>query len=199
MRKGSFLQDGKGIPAMAGLLLFALCCTPLLGCIIPQDEQLLGELPPKRNSPLKIIPGGEVPVQRTTYFNGNACSTANLPFKLKVQDEDLGDVVSSMWFIGKTTNEPFRPSAIPGGSKVRSVTAPSSLGFKSALANLPAGSTEVLVVYVADTLFEEPVGGVINLQPRAPTTLPDGSQVVDEGSYDTFTWVLDVERGEPCP
>ena len=184
---------------MAGLLLFSLCCTPLLGCIIPQDEQLIPELPPKRNGPLKIIPGGEVPVQRTTYFNGNACATANLPFKLTVEDEDTADVVSSMWFIGKTTNDPFRPTSVAGGSKIRSVTAPSSLGFKSALANLAAGSTEVLIVYVADTLFEEPVGGVIKLQPRAPIQLPDGTPVVDEGSYDTFTWVLDVERGEPCP
>ena len=181
--------------AMAGLLLTCLGCIPMTGCLFPQDEQVIGELPPKRNGPLKILPGQQ-PAQRTTFYNSTSCLGLNLPFKLTVEDEDVADVVNSIWFIGKTSSQPFPPSPIAGGTSVaRVVTAPSSLGFRSALANLAAG-TEVLTVFVGDTAFEEVVDGNIVLVMRAPKTLPDGSSAVDKGSFDSFTWVLDVKA---CP
>jgi hypothetical protein len=179
---------------MAGLLLCVMGCTPLMGCLFPQDDQqVIGDLPPRRNSPLKIV-SQDPQDPRTTFYNTTACPSANPSFKLIVEDEDLGDVVNSLWFIGKTTTQPFQPSPVSGGAQRRSVAAPSSLGFKSALANLPAG-TQVLTVYVADTAFQETVDGQIALVAREPKTLPDGSTAVDKGSYDSFTWTLDVE---PC-
>ena len=193
MHKGLFLQDSKGAPAMAGLLLFALCCTPLLGCIIPQDEQLIGELPPKRNGPI-AIKRTDPPTVRTTWYNSTSCPSLEPSFKLTVEDEDLGDVMSSLWFIGDTNTQPYAPTPLPGGSNPRNVFPPSSLGFKSALANLIAGSAAVLTVYVADTSFQEVVGGQVALVPR-DTKLPDGGSL-DFGKMDSFTWVLDVEA---CP
>ncbi len=180
---------------MAGLLLFALGCTPLLGCLIPQDEQLIPELPPRRNGPIKIVQT-EPKDPRTTYFNSTACLSLEPTFKLTVEDEDLADTVFSLWFIGNTSTQPFRPTQVPGGSKTRSVTAPSSLGFKSALANLPSG-TAVLTVYVADTDFQEVIGGQVSLVARDPKLVPpDDTPVVDPGTMDSFSWVLDVEA---CP
>ena len=180
---------------MAGMLLCVMGCTPLLGCLFPQDDQqVIGELPPKRNSPLQIK-STDPQDPRTTFYNTTLCLERNPTFKLIVEDEDVLDVVSSLWFIGKTTTQPFTPSPLGGSTQRRSVSAPSSLGFKSALANLAAG-TKLLTVYVADTAFQETVDGQIALVDRPPRTLPDGTVAIDKGSYDSFTWTLDVE---PCP
>ena len=189
MRKRLKLQGDKDRAAMAGLLLTVLGCIPLAGCLFPQDEQVIGELPPKRNGPLKIV--SQVPQDpRTTFFNSTTCP--NQVFMLTIEDEDLADVVNSLWFIGKTTSQPFPTSPLSGGSKVRSVASPNSLGFKSTLANLPTG-TEVLTVYVADTAFQEVVDGQVALVAREPKLLPDGSSGLDRGSFDVFTWTLDVK------
>ena len=193
MRKSSERQDKKGAPAMAGLLLCVMSSTPLLGCLFPQDEDVFPELPPKRNSPLQIK--AQAPELRTTFYNSTMCQSLNKPFTLTVEDEDTVDVVSSIWFIGETTTQPFIPTSVPGGSKIRSVTAPSSLGFKSALANLTAGRTQTLTAYVADTLFQEVLGGNVEVQLREER-LVDGVLVRDVGYKDSLTWVLDVE---PCP
>lgn len=188
-------QGKRGIPAMAGLLLTALCCIPLQGCLIPQDdEQVIGELPPKRNSALAIR--GPTPKgPRVSVYNSTTCPGIQPEFSLTVDDEDLADVMSSLWFIGGTTTQPFQPTPVPGGTQRRTVTAPSSLGFKSALLNLPSG-TEILTVYVGDTTWREVVGGDPDMVDREPKLLPDGSSISDKGTSDTFTWTLDVG---PCP
>lgn len=194
MRNALESHDDKGSRAMAGLLLCVVVCTPLLGCLIPQDEQVIGELPPKRNSPLKIV-SQEPQEPRTTFYNSTACLGLNPTFKLIAEDEDLADPVFSMWFVDKSNaSQPFQPSRIEGGMQRRSVTAPSSLGFKSALANLGAG-THLLTAYVADSNFLEPIDGQVTVF-RPDRVLPDGTKVPDKGSIDNFTWVLDVE---PCP
>ena len=187
-------HDDKGAPAMAGLLLCVMVSTPLLGCLIPQDDQVIPALPPKRNSALKIV-SQEPQEPRTTFYNSTSCLGLNPVFVLIAEDEDVADIVYSMWFVDKSNaSQPFRPNLIPGGgSQRRSVTAPSS-GFKSALANLGAG-THLLTVYVADSAFQEVVDGQVSVS-RPDKVLPDGGVVADKGSIDNFTWVLDVE---PCP
>ncbi|MDP1828339.1 MAG: hypothetical protein Q8L48_34035 [Archangium sp.] len=193
MHKPLKRQGDRGAPAMAGLLLYVIVSTPLQGCLFPQDEDVFPELPPKRNSPLQIR--AQTPELRTTFYNSTMCQSLNKAFTLTVEDEDTVDVVSSIWFIGETTTQPFIPTSVPGGSKIRSVTAPSSLGFRSALANLTSGSTQTLTVFVADTLFQEVLGGNVEVQQREER-LVDGVLLRDVGYKDSFTWVLDVE---PCP
>lgn len=188
------LQGARGMPAMAGLLLMGFACMPMLGCLIPQDEEVIPTLPPKRNGAIQIVKPLE---PRLVFKNTTVCPNQNRAFALTVTDEDVGDPVFSRWFIGGISNQPFTPSQLPGGSSAtRNVTAPSSLSFKSALANLATG-TETLTVYVADTDFQEVIGGVIALVARQgpQVQLADGTIEVDKGSYDSFTWTLDVE---PC-
>lgn len=184
----------KGTPAMAGLLLTVLACMPMLGCLFPQDEDVIPRLPPKRNGAIQIVKPLE---PRFVFKNTTLCPSQNRAFALTVTDEDVGDPVFSRWFIGGINTQAFGPSQLPGGSSVtRNVTAPSFLGFKSALANLATG-TETLTVYVADTDFQEVIGGTIALvaRPGPQLQLADGGIEVDKGSYDSFTWTLDVE---PC-
>lgn len=193
MRNRLKLHNQRGIPAMAGLLLSALCCIPLQGCLFPQDEQVPGELPPKRNSTLRIVDTKPDNGPRVSVYNSTACTQPE--FRLTVIDEDLADQMSSLWFIGGVTNQPFPTTPLPGGTLSREVTAPTSLGFRSALLNLETG-TEILTVYVGDTAWQEWVGGEPQPIPREEKLLPDGSSVADVGSLDTFTWTLDVG---PCP
>lgn len=192
-------QDSKGTPAMAGLLLLVLVVTSMTGCLFPQDEQVIDGLPPKRNSPVKVV-SQEPQAIRTTFFNSTLCQDRNPSFTLTVEDDDLSDQIRSIWFVGDSTTQDFRPNNVTTGTQRRLVTAPNSGSFKTALANLPAGTptqprSTVLTVYVADTDFLEVVGGQISLQPRAARVLPDGSSAVDRGSFDSHSWTLDVE---PC-
>ncbi len=196
MSKRLTLQGARGMPAMAGLLLTVLACMPMVGCLFPQDEEVIPSLPPKRNGILRIV--RQLPAEpRTTFRNTSLCPSQNPVFALTITDEDVGDPVYSRWFIGGTNGQPFSPTPVPGGSSAnRNVTPPSSLGFKSALANLATG-TETLTVFVADTDFQEVIDGKIALVPRAgpQVQLADGGILLDEGSTDSFTWTLDVE---PC-
>ena len=179
---------------MAGLLLCALTvCTPLLGCLIPQDDQVIAALPPKRNSPPRIV-GQAPPTPRTTYYSSSGCP--NKTFSLTVEDEDTGDTLRSLWFIDVSPSAlPYAPTKTPpNGSKQRAVGAPTSLSFTNALSNLASG-THLLTAYVADSEFDEVSNGVINVT-RPPVVLPTGETVTDDGYIDSFTWVLDVE---PCP
>ena len=190
MAKGAQLQDPAGARAMAGLLLMAVVCAPLAGCLFPQDDQVFPELPPKRNAPLKIV-DQDPREPRRVYRNSTACPSQNPTFKLIVDDEDIADTVRSRWFVGTQSFEGRNVTAT--GSRGREVAAPTESGFRAVLANLTAGRTELLTVYVADTEVRL-IEGQITVEPRE-RVLPDGTVVEDEGSLDSFTWVLDVE---PC-
>jgi hypothetical protein len=176
---------------MAGLLLWAVCAS-MTGCLFPQDDQVLPELPPKRNSPIRIL-DQDPPAPRTTFFNGTACGASNPAFKLTVDDEDVADTVRSRWFVGLQSFEGRFVSST--GSRGREVTAPTDSGFRATLANLTAGDTELLTVFVSDTEARV-VDGKLVVEPRS-RVLPDGTPVEDKGYSDSFTWVLDVEACSP--
>ena len=55
--------------------------------------------------------------------------------------------------------------------------------------------THLLTVFVVDTEFDEGVDGTLKAT-STPVTLPDGSEVQDPGSIDSYTWVLRV--GPAC-
>lgn len=192
MAKGAQSLTPRGTPAMAGLLLMAVVCAPLAGCLFPQDDQVLPELPPKRNGPLKIV-DQDPREPRATFRNTTLCPEQNPTFKLTVDDEDIADTVRSRWFVGTQTFEGRNVTST--GSRGREVFAPPESSFKTALANLTAGDTELLTVFVADTEVRV-VDGQISVEPRT-RVLPDGTMVEDKGSFDSFTWVLDVEACGP--
>lgn len=146
-------------------------------------------VPTVPNSPPRIVNTNPRPV-RSTFFNSNACAQLNPEFSIQVEERDLGDVLFNRWFIDGTNTEPFITlTSPPGGSAMRTLSAPSSTAFKATLANLPAGSTHLLTVYASDTEFNE--GSEVSVIPRP---LIDGG--VDQGYFDSFTWALDVES---CP
>lgn len=178
---------------MAGLLLCVMGAL-LSGCLIPQEDTVPFDQPMKRNSPLRIVDQSP-PTQRTTYHPSTMCTDLNPNFTVTVVDEDTGDVIESRWFIDQGPNTlPFQTTPLPpNGSAQRDLSAPRGLTFTNALANLSIG-IHLLTVYVADSTFGE-FDGEIRVSPRN-VTLPNGSTVSDPGYFDSYTWVLDVER---CP
>jgi hypothetical protein len=185
-------RELRAITVMAGMLLSS-------GCLFPQDDQVLDQIPPRRNMPLRIIapkPAGP----RTTYFTQPQCAPADQGFSLTVADEDTVDVIYSLWFIDQDPNTvPFSATPRPAGTSVaRKLDQPQATTFTNALSNLMTG-THLLTVFVADTTFNEVNGGVITVAQRfVPVPEGDGGTTVvaDTGYVDSFTWVLQVER---CP
>lgn len=191
MRNCLQLRNDTGIPAMAGLLLIALCGLPLTGCLIPQDDQVFPVLPPRRNSPASIVQ--QTPEEgRTTFRNGAGCP-GNPEFAVLVEDEDISDAMRVRWFVGDLVFQPPNVSSVD--RVLREIRAPTAGGFTTALANLTAGRTELLTVYVADTEIVVSEGKVsLDARPAFPRV--DGGMASDRGYLDSHTWVLDVE---PCP
>ncbi|MFT3708294.1 MAG: hypothetical protein QM817_11630 [Archangium sp.] len=181
----------NAIGVMAGLLLSS-------GCLIPQDDQVLDELPPRRNTPLRIV-NREPEGPQTTFYTQMSCAPPQA-FTVAVSDDDTVDPIYSLWFIDQDPNTvPFTTTPKPpSSSTVREIKAPSASTFTNALANLSLG-THLLTVYVADTAFNEVDNQLVTAGPRQ-VSIPasDGGTVVvpDPGYVDSFTWVLQVER---CP
>lgn len=188
-------QRESGRPAMAGMLLCLAACTSLMGCLIPQDDQVIPELPPRKNTPPRIV--ATSPGINAKFFTTASCAAMNKPFSVTVADDD-DDNLRSMWFIDyeppMAAVTPFIPNAVPPtpGAPARVVSEPTAQNFKSAMANLTAG-THLLSVYVADREFQEFNGLVLTVDRQLKV---GDASVTDFGYVDSFTWVVKVE---PCP
>lgn len=199
--------EHSGARTMAGLLLCLVACAPLSGCLLPQDEQVIPDLPPRRDTAPRIV--GSTPPSRWISFATSAACRTNEDFKLIVEDEDTGDTLRSMWFIdfkdvtSTTLPTPYTANAVRplNGALQREVKAPTSTSFTSALSSLAAG-THLLTAYVADREFDEFSGTVvlvnseIALADGGVLRDRDGGVVLDVGHFDTITWTLQVAS---CP
>jgi hypothetical protein len=178
---------------MAGLLLCGALCAPLWGCLIPQDNPVLIDIPPRANRPLRIA-GFSPPSAQVTFKNGD-CASQNQPFTLTVVDEDTADFTYSYWFVNidDERTSPDRPNDITGGSRLRTVVAPNANNFRAKLSGLSPG-TAVLTVYVSDTAFREYEGkGVITTVGRDEFFPDGGIRYQDFGYIDSHQWQLNVE------
>jgi hypothetical protein len=176
---------------MAGLLL-AVVVGPLgSGCLLPQDDQVFPELPPRRNTPPRIV--NWAPEARAVYFSSTGCP--NQAFSVTVVDDDTSDTLRALWFINRTKDsQPYSSSPLfPSASATRTIPAPTGR-FVTDLANLSVGFHQV-TVFVTDGDFREVVDGNISAD-RPPRALPDGGLVDDVAFIDTFSWFLEVQQ---CP
>ncbi|MGV3619783.1 MAG: hypothetical protein ACO1OB_03140 [Archangium sp.] len=179
---------------MARLLLCLFSGVSLSGCLIPQDDQVIPELPPLKNRAPRIV--STTPSSVEVAFKGSpACATQNPSFSLVVSDADTGDSIRSVWFVGEPTQGRDYRSApsLPTASSERQILAPTN-DFQSALQNLMTG-VHVVKVIVTDREISDVSLGVVSTVNRE-VALPDGTTATDYGEQDSFSWVL---RVSPCP
>lgn len=184
---------------MAVLLLWLGVSTPLGGCLAFEDYPVLPDLPPKKNSPLRILPTGFKPEQQeTTVTVGANC--ARTTFSVQVADEDYGDSIRSLWFVAPgptTTGLPGNP-VLGGNTLERQVNSPN--GVWAALTALADGNAHRVEVLVTDGEFEEVVtNNVVSYRAKRPDRLlPDGTTLPDTAYTDSFLWLVTVQSGA-CP
>lgn len=182
---------------MARLLLCGAVVAGGSGCLFPQSDQVVPTLPPVKNQPLQIKVSKPA-AQPYDFTTGTVPSTPGTPcdpldFSVSVEDRDLKDDIRSLWFIDKTdVSLPFRPAPVQGTDQLtRTVTQPNSTAFRTAMTSLTTG-THLLTVFVVDTDFDEGVEGTLK-PTTTPVSMPDGSEVQEPGSMDSYTWVLNVK------
>jgi hypothetical protein len=167
------------------------------GCLIPQDESYLNELPIQRNRPPRIVEKQVQPSER--IIRGYGSDLCDLEFSVIVEDPDVGNRLTAYWFVDYDPNQPRGADQVvriepKGGKVVRDERASFQSSFDSAdfnRLNLPGD--HVVEVVVSDTALvdREPQGTVIKL--------PDGNDFTDPGYTVTYAWFVRTEAGGDCP
>jgi GAF domain-containing protein len=203
LRNGLKSRARRDVGFMARVLLLGACALMASACLIPQDDDVLPDLPPKKNSPPRILAQTVQPAQRkTSVVVGTPSPTClRTEFSMTVEDEDTGDLLRSQWYVDprpdyqNTASTPvFAGAVIFGGTSVnRTVTAPNAM--LTFLSSLNDGKEHLIEAWVTDGEFDP------NAAPtqvtRPDRTLPDGTSVPDTAYSDANVWV--ITRVESCP
>jgi hypothetical protein len=184
---------------LTGVFLLAA----LSGCLLPQDIQVLPDLPPAKNTAPQILDEGVRPnVTSITIKVGMGCKpNLTTGFEVPVKDDDYDeargaytDKISSLWIVDPNgTNPGFPGRAAPPFSPtdVRLLGNPSEiLGAGSALT---VAGPHVLQVIVAD-------GDLVGIGMPEPVfkPLPDGGTFEDPTYTDSYQWNVLTVQGV-CP
>ncbi|HYO54539.1 hypothetical protein [Archangium sp.] len=167
------------------------------GCLIPQNESYLNELPIQRNRPPRIVEKQVQPSER--IIRGYGSDLCELEFSVIVEDPDVGNRLTAYWFVDYDSNQPRGADQVvriepKSGKVVRDERASFQASFDSAdfnRLNLPGD--HVIEVVVSDTALvdREPQGTLIKL--------PDGTDFTDPGYTATYAWFVRTEAGGGCP
>ncbi|MBM7115954.1 hypothetical protein [Archangium primigenium] len=169
----------------------------LSGCLIPQDEAFLSEVPIPRNRPPRIVEKQVQPSER--IIRGYGSDFCGLEFSVIVEDPDVGDVLTANWFIDYDPSLPrgadravrLEPSA--DGNVVRDERAYFQPNFNSAAFDrLNVPGDHIIEVLVADS-------ALVGRDPQ-PTVvkLPDGQDFSDPGYTASYVWFVRTEAGTGC-
>ena len=192
------MMNGKRI--MAGrLLCTALAAVLVQGCLIPQEDPVLPDLPPKRNTPPVLVLDSATPMKRgTTLFLNPSCMSKDRRFAIAVVDPDLGDKIVTRWFVDhddKFTTLPVNGTEFPSGAKFaeRGIAKPIELFYTSGRLFDPPGAHWVTVV-ISDRAFL-PEGIDVTL---GTFDLPDGGTTPDMTTTAQYTWEVITDKTN-CP
>lgn len=184
---------------LARLLLPVATSLFVEGCLLPQEPNTFPDLPPKRNTPPRILPAGRTPDDKvaTILIASAGCTDIPPAFSVQVVDEDVGDgpqpvydTIQHQWFVDRTRGG---TRAIGGNpiydppSPTRTVTSPPEL--LNTLSRLTDQERHVVEVYVTDGLFTADVN-VVGPSDRMKHKLDGG--VNDTAYLDMFSWYVEV-------
>jgi hypothetical protein len=165
--------------AALGAVLYA-------GCLLPQDDTLLEDIPPPVNQPPAILESEVQPSSRAfTVDGGTGCP--NLVFSAPVEDPDIQDILYFDYYLDTAQVE--QGTVPPNGNAFRTEAATYTVEFTDAG---PGPGMHLVEVLVAD-------GPLVNGVPvPRMVTLPDGGTRVDTTYAVSYVWLMTVTGGG-CP
>jgi hypothetical protein len=190
-------------PTAHRLLRGLVTLAALSGCLLPQDPQVLPDLPPAKNTPPQVVDTDVRPVGTSiTIKVGMGCQPQKtITFEVPVKDQDYDeargaytDKISSLWIVdpnGANGGFPGRAAPPYSSTDVRFIRNPSEI--LSAGSTLTVAGQHVLQVIVADG---DLVG--IGIPQPVPKPLPDGGTFEDPTFTDSYQWNVLTEQGV-CP
>lgn len=176
---------------MAGRLLWVGVAALLVqGCLIPQDTPVLPDLPQKKNTTPTLLISSASPDKpkgnRINLSSGcNACEKCRQrPFSIGVEDPDLGDEVTTRWFVDDAnfTSVPLNGKGLSNVSEKRGIAKPVEQLYT--MTKLTVSGLHDVTVVVADRQF--PPEGIEMSVEQIP--LPDGGFVEYRSSTSQYTW-----------
>lgn len=187
----------RGLLSTRLLQVLTLTLSTLLisGCIVPQDDYVLEDLPLKKNRPVRIIPQQIAPANNVIELkNGAGCS---IEFSVAVEDPDVDNVIRASFFIDfdrtVTNNPSVNRDIFPTSSAtVRPTFARVTYTGSDPNINLFTVDTHTVDIFVTDTSLDE------KREARPASTFADGGAVRDQGFTDSFTWYVNTVPGN-CP
>ena len=167
------------------------------GCLIPQEESYLSEVPMQRNRPPRIVEKQVQPSER--IIRGYGSDLCTLSFSVIVEDPDVNDQLAAYWFVDYDPNQPRGADQVVliesrDGKVVRDERASFQAKFGSAdfnRLNLPGDHVVEVVVTDTSLVGREPNGRSF--------TLPDGTTLIDPGYTATYAWFVRTGAGASCP
>ncbi|ATB40079.1 hypothetical protein CYFUS_005527 [Cystobacter fuscus] len=167
------------------------------GCILPQDEYYLDELPVPRNDPPRIVENLVQPPYRILRGFGSK-PRCELEFSIIVEDPNLGDTLTAYWYVDYDPNQPRgadrEVTLLPKGDDPRRDERPTIKPiFNSAeFSRLNTPGDHVVEVVVADRALQGRV-------PQADIVqLPNGDILTNPGYATSYVWFVRTEQGN-CP
>jgi hypothetical protein len=198
---------------LATLLLWVACMTAMVGCVLPQDDQVIPERPPIANRPVRVVSGSPRPGQRETQVRfGQNCPREGQEFSIRVSDPDRMDTIRANWFIDPDERyvvAPTRP-VFQGNSGTllpptdeRLITSPGSL--RMAFPQFVDGQKHRVEVVVTDgEFFEASFVDPNTMEPRPSLDVRRDPLRTEEGVFDVpafrdeHVWLVEFS-GAPCP
>ena len=177
----------------AAARLAALGCTAALGaCLLPQDDNILEDLPTAANQPPSILEAQVQPSTRVFAVDGGA-NCPDLTFSAPVEDADLSDLLYYDYYVDATADTGLvaQGTIPPSGSAFRSEAATYTVHFATP-GRLQTPGMHWVEVLVAD-------GPLVNGMPvPISTPLPDGGTTLETTYAVSYVWLVTVTDGG-CP
>src|SRR6218665_280985 len=166
------------------------------GCLIPQDEAFLSELPIPRNRPPRIVEKQVQPSER--IIRGYGSDFCSMEFSVIVEDPDVGNTLTANWFVDYDPNQPRGADRVvrldpKDDNVVRDERAYFQPNFNSVVFDrLNTPGDHIVEVLVADS-------ALVGRDPQ-PTVikLPDGQDFSDPGYAVSYVWFVRTEAGRGC-
>jgi hypothetical protein len=186
-------RQSRGLlaPLMAAVGLASLAAGS--GCLIPQDDSLLEDVPRFANRPPRIVEEQVEPSERILRsFGVGGCV---LIFKVVVEDLDVDDSITVEWYVDYNPSNPqgfYRQFAIsPTGRPLRDGRGDLEMDLRAANNPLRPPGLHLVEALVTDR-------NLLNRQPAPPddVLLPDGGVVKNPGFVTSYSWVVNTVAGE---